>query len=323
MAYPYRRRRRRTGQRGGAFPFLPLLSAVAPAVIGAVANKISERRKRRKRYKRRNHLNFYSVFMDYHTGLLRQRDFGGMDYHRGLLRQKGFGVGSLIKLGAPLVRIVLAPVIADFAGGLIRKKLSQRGRGFVRDALKSAMLNRALRTGAKHGIFITCNAAIDALDNKGSFVQGLRRHGTRTLRNVGGHVVEQQLRGRFPILNAPIIDPLVTKKVMPVIKRKVGGLIETNVNKVLGQRGKGMATDLLRMGVRQIPKLRRRKNRIKNKVAKAINTNVKKILAQRGRGIATDLARIGVKQGAKLMKYGAKSLIRSGVKNGIKKGAQD
>lgn len=39
--------------------------------------------------------------MDYHTGFLRQRGFGGMDYHRGLLRQKGFGVGSLIKLGAP------------------------------------------------------------------------------------------------------------------------------------------------------------------------------------------------------------------------------
>lgn len=104
---------------------------------------------------------------------------------------------------------------------------------------------------------------------------------------------------------------------MPVIKRKVGGLIETNVNTVLGRRGKGMATDLLKMGVRQIPKLRRRKNRIKNKVAKAINTNVKKILAQRGRGLATDLARIGVKQGAIFLKYGAKSLIRD-KKKGLK-----
>lgn len=103
---------------------------------------------------------------------------------------------------------------------------------------------------------------------------------------------------------------------MPVIKRKVGGLIETNVNRVLGRGGKGMATDLLKMGVRQIPKLRRRKNRIKNKVAKAINTNVKKILAQRGRGLATDLARIGVKQGAIFLKYGAKSLIRDKKKRG-------
>lgn len=84
--------------------------------------------------------------MDYHTGFLRQRGIGGMDYHRALLRQKGFGVGSLIKLGAPLLGNVLAHVIADLAGGLFRKKLSQRGRGFVRDALKSAILNRTLRT---------------------------------------------------------------------------------------------------------------------------------------------------------------------------------
>lgn len=73
--------------------------------------------------------------MSYHQGLVRQRGFG--DYHRGLLRQKGFGlVGSLLKIGGPLVSSILAPVVADLAGGLIRKKLSQRGRGLVRDTLK-------------------------------------------------------------------------------------------------------------------------------------------------------------------------------------------
>lgn len=227
--------------------------------------------------------------MAYHQGLLRQRGFGG-SYHQGVLRQKGFGipVGALLKIGAPLVSSVLAPVIGDLVGGLIKK---QRGRGFVRDALKSATLNRALRTGAKHGIYITGNAAIDALDNKGSFVGGLRRHGTRTLGNVGGHVLEQQLRGRLPILNAPIINPLITKRLMPVIKGKVGGLIETNLNKVLGaQRGRG------------------RKKRKK----------------QRGRGVAADLIKMGARQVVgPLLRWGGRVLLRRGIKQGLKRGAEE
>lgn len=69
--------------------------------------------------------------MDIHTGFLRQRGFGGMDYHRGLLRQKGFGVGSLIKLGAPLVSNVLAPVIADLA-----KKIKSNRKGIRKRCFK-------------------------------------------------------------------------------------------------------------------------------------------------------------------------------------------
>lgn len=50
--------------------------------------------------------------MAYHQGLLRQRGFG--DHHRGLLSQNGFGlVGSLLKMGVPLVTGALGPVIGE------------------------------------------------------------------------------------------------------------------------------------------------------------------------------------------------------------------
>lgn len=59
--------------------------------------------------------------MAYHQGLLRQRGFG--DYHRGLLCQKGFGpVGSLLKIGGPLVTGALGPVIGEVLGGLKKNK---------------------------------------------------------------------------------------------------------------------------------------------------------------------------------------------------------
>lgn len=38
MAYTHRRRRRRRGQKGGILPLLPLISALAPAVIGPLAS---------------------------------------------------------------------------------------------------------------------------------------------------------------------------------------------------------------------------------------------------------------------------------------------
>lgn len=71
--------------------------------------------------------------MSYHQGLLRQRRFG--DYHRGLLPKKGFGlVGSLLKIGGPLVTGALGPVIGEVLGGLVRKK--QTGKGIVGDVLR-------------------------------------------------------------------------------------------------------------------------------------------------------------------------------------------
>lgn len=71
--------------------------------------------------------------MAFHQGLLRQRGFG--DYHRGLLRQKEVGfVGSLLRIGGPLVTSALEPVIEEVLRGLVRKK--QTGEGITGDVLK-------------------------------------------------------------------------------------------------------------------------------------------------------------------------------------------
>lgn len=48
-----------------------------------------------------------------------------MDYHRGLLRQRGHGfLGPLLKLGLPLVRSAVAPLLGYLAGGGVVKKLN-------------------------------------------------------------------------------------------------------------------------------------------------------------------------------------------------------
>lgn len=171
-----------------------------------------------------------------------------MDYHRGLLRQRGHGfLGPLLKLGLPLVGSAVVPLLGDLAGGLLKKiRHRQKGRGFVTNALK---------TGVKHGIVVAGNAAFDSLNNKGTFLQGLRRHGTRTLRNVGVHAVEQQLRRNLPILRALIVGSVLNKTLMPVVRRKVGTTIDNTVNKILGQRGKGFATELIRAGAKHLPHL--------------------------------------------------------------------
>lgn len=168
-----------------------------------------------------------------------------MDYHRGLLRQRGHGfLGPFLKLGLPLVGSAVAPLLGDLAGGLLKHR--QKGSGFVTNALK---------TGAKHGIVVAGNAALDSLNNKGTFLQGLRRHGTRTLRNVGVHAVEQQLKRNLPILRAPIVGSVLNKTLMPVVRRKVGTAIDNAVNKILGQRGKGFATELIKAGAKHLPHL--------------------------------------------------------------------
>lgn len=171
-----------------------------------------------------------------------------MDYHRGLLRQRGHGfLGPLLKLGLPLVGSAVVPLLGDLAGGLLKKiRHRQKGSGFVTNALK---------TGVKHGIVVAGNAAFDSLNNKGTFLQELRRHGTRTLRNVGVHAVEQQLRRNLPILRAPIVGSVLNKTLMPVVRRKVGTAIDNTVNKILGQRGKGFATELIRAGAKHLPHL--------------------------------------------------------------------
>lgn len=112
--------------------------------------------------------------MAYHHGLIRHRRF--RDYHRGLIRQKGFGlVGSLLKIGGPLVTGALAPVIGKVLGGIVRKK--QGGNGVIVDDLKG-------------GYDVTKNAIIDRFKNKLLFMEGLR---TRT-------------KNRLKMFTIPLVD---------------------------------------------------------------------------------------------------------------------
>lgn len=235
--------------------------------------------------------------MSYHQGLLRQRGFG--DYHRGLLRQKGFGlVGSLLKIGGPLVTGALGPVLGEVLGGLVRKK--QRGKGIIGDVLKG-------------GYEVTKNAIIDRFKNKVPFMEGLRTRTKNRLKRFAIPLVDRQLMRNVPGMRAPFVGDLLRNKVLPLVKNKVANLIDTNVNRFLGgqtgkgrrrkrrkQRGRGVVTDLLKGGI---------------KGSKAVKDLIKG-------GIKG-----GIKQLPQLLKRGTKGLIRSGVKEGVKqglkKGAQD
>ena len=87
------------------------------------------------------------------------------------------------------------------AGGLLKKVIpGQKGRGFVNDAL---------RTAAKHDIQVTSRDAIDRLDRKGTFVQGLRKYGTQAVKDIGVNGVEQKLQQNQPILRAPIVGSTI------------------------------------------------------------------------------------------------------------------
>lgn len=212
-----------------------------------------------------------------------------MDYHRGLLRRRGHGfLGPLLKLGLPLVGSAVAPLLGDLAGGLVKKiKHRQKGSGFVTNALKTA---------AKHGILVTGNAAIDSLNNKGKFMQGLRRHGTQTLRNVGVHAVEQQLRRNLPILRAPIVGSVLNKTLMRVVRRKVGTAIDNTVNKILRQKGKGFATELIRTGAKHVPHLMKHGTKA--------------------------LMKKGVQQAPRFLRKGAHDLVKTGTQQALQSAAQ-
>lgn len=212
-----------------------------------------------------------------------------MEYHRGLLRQRGHGIfGTLLKIGGPLVGGALAPLLGDVAGGLLKKVIpGQKGKGFVTDAL---------RTAAKHGIHVTSRAAIDRLDRKGTFVQGLRKYGTQAVKDIGVNAVEQKLRQNLPILRAPIVGSILNKTMMPLVRRKVGSAIDNAVNQVLGQRGKGMVSDLVKVGVRQLPAL--------------MKTGARALL------------RTGVRQGPRILRKGARELALAGSRQALKSAAQ-
>ena len=210
-----------------------------------------------------------------------------MKVYKGLPHQKGYGLPALLpllKFGVP----VAAGLVGELAGGLIKRRFQKgRGIGdFLKgqvarldskirgtasdigDVLKGKVgqIDRRIRRTAKRGVqnlygkamraasgkphmqdFIQAlgNTGVDVADRNRSLAQGLRHYGTHALKLTGNRLIEQKLN---PILSKPVIGPILRSTVMPVVRRKVDSAIEGVVHKVLGQRGKGVATNLLKAG---------------------------------------------------------------------------
>ena len=64
----------------------------------------------------------------------------------------------------------------------------------------------------------------------------LRKYGTQAVKNIGVDAVEQKLRQNLPIL-PPIADSMLNKRMMPLVRRKVGMAIDNAVKQILGQKG--------------------------------------------------------------------------------------
>ena len=79
----------------------------------------------------------------------------------------------------------------------------------------------------------------------------------------------------LPVLNDPLIGPIFNKTMIPLVKRKVNTAIENAVNKVLGQRGKELVMDLVKVGAKGIGPL------MKSGVKAVLSRGIKKI-AEKG-----------------------------------------
>ena len=192
-----------------------------------------------------------------------------MKVYKGLPHQKGYGaIGSLLKFGAPIVGGLIGEVVTPLVGKLIKKKI-QRGSG-IRDLFRTnvARIDRKIRGAARRkvqslhgramraasgkaalqsGIQALGNTAMDLIDRKRSLGQGLRHYGTHALKLTGNKLIEQNLN---PLLSKPVVGPILKKTVMPIVRRKVDS--EGAVQNVLGQRGKGAVTEMLKKGIRGV-----------------------------------------------------------------------
>ena len=111
--------------------------------------------------------------------------------------------------------------------------------------MRAAGNNAPLQTG----IAALGNIAMNVLHKKRTLPRALRHYGTHALQLTGNNLIEDKLR---PILKAPVVGPILNKTVMPIVRRKVDSAIESLVQKAVGQRGKGVATNLLKAGAKAV-----------------------------------------------------------------------
>ena len=156
-----------------------------------------------------------------------------MEVHRGLLRQRGHGLlGTLLKMGVPMIGSTVAPLIGDAARGLI-KKIRQKESGTIGDSVRGlvrkglhkgiiAVHDRAMKAAGNKapiqtGIAALGNMAMDVLHKKRTLPQALRHYGTHALKLSGNNLIENKLR---PILKTPVVGPILHNTVMPIVRRK-------------------------------------------------------------------------------------------------------
>lgn len=230
-----------------------------------------------------------------------------MDYYRGLLHQKGHGgLGTLLKIGGSLAAGALGPVIGEFLGGLVRKK--QTGKGVVSDALKQGfnVSKSAILQGGPVGAALKQGLLV----GKNTILADLRSQSSQKLKNLALPLVETQLRQNLPFLRAPIIGPFLDRKLVPMVKNKVASAIDAKINKIMAnqqgkgrrrrrrkQRGKGVVGDLLKGGLKQVPKLLKKGSQV--------------------------LVKLGIKKGIQNgIQKGAKEIVKEGTRQAIQSAAQ-
>lgn len=148
------------------------------------------------------------------------------------------------------------------------------------------------------------------LVSKNTILQDLRSKSNQKLKNLALPVIETQLRQNLPFLRAPIIGPFLDRKLVPMVRNKVASAIDAKINKIMAsqtgkgrrrrrrrqQRGKGVVGDLLKGGLKQVPKI------LKKGSQALMSIGIKK----------------GIETGAKeLVKEGARQAIQTAAKTGI------
>lgn len=238
-----------------------------------------------------------------------------MDVYSGLLRQKGHGgLGTLLKLGGSVAASALAPLLGDFVGGLIRKKKNkQTGRGFVTDALKQGF--NVSKNAFMRGVGVRDALTQGLNTSKNTILHNLRVRSSNRLKNIAVPLADSLLRQKLPLMGSPIIGSVLSSKVIPMIKNKLASAIERKVNLLMPnqwgsgtrkrrrrrkQRGEGVVSDLVKGGMKQLPKLFKKGTQALMK-----------------RGIKKGIKR-GIQRGAKkIIKEGTKQAIQTAAKTGI------
>lgn len=151
--------------------------------------------------------------------------------------------------------------------------------------------------------------------SKDTILHNLRVRSSNRLKNIAVPLADSLLRQKLPLMGSPIIGSVLSNKVIPMIKNKLASAIERKVNLLMPnqwgsgtrkrrrrrkQRGEGVVSDLVKGGMKQLPKLFKKGTQALMK-----------------RGIKKGIKR-GIQRGAKkIIKEGTKQAIQTAAKTGI------